>query len=164
MDLQKTQIEWAEKNLGRQIDWIGRVDVKAGILLGTLTAMLGVLFGINPKVGSMSTAQQALSLITLLILGGGCVYVLLTQFPRTAPPTEKAPSLLFFGTICARASDAYLREFKSMTPEQYLDDLLRQAHRNGEIVQSKFENLQIGYTLFWFGLLFWLLAVYLAKG
>lgn len=164
MDLEKERLDWADKLLARQLDWIGRYDTKSTLLLGICTAMLGALFSVTPKLREFNDLLSGSTLITLLLLAGALLFLVFAQFPRTREGKGAPKSSIFFGSIAGQKSAEFVADFQKRAADEHLCDLLWQTHRNAEIVQSKFCNLQVAYICFGLSLVPWSAAIYLAKG
>jgi len=72
-------------------------------------------------------------------------------------------SLLFFGTIAKMSFDDFKQKFKSISDEDYLNDLLCQIHINSEILEQKFSNIKAALTMIVLSVIPWVIAIYLSK-
>jgi len=153
------QIDREEKNLARQLDWIGRHDTKASVVLGLATGMLGVLASMGPKPSTWTPVVVILTCLSILLLGASFVFVHLGNYPKTKGPQ----SLIFFGTIASRSFDEYRKAAYLRSQEEYLQDLLMQSHVVACIVAKKFWALQWAYRMLFLALLPWAVCIYLFK-
>jgi hypothetical protein len=152
--------EAAEKNLKKHLDWISRYDVRSSIIVGICVAMLGVIANVAPAVTKWTLLFEVLFSISGVLLLSCLVSIWISQFPRTRSPNA---SLLFFGTIAPMKSDEYLRRFRTMTQQEYLEDLLRQTHANAEILRRKFNALKSALVFLLFSIVPWATTVFCAK-
>lgn len=151
------KIRIAELNLTRLLDWVGRVDTKASVVLGLGASMLGVLASLAPQpqlwtwrtvlFGVFSAVFQLASLF--------CVY--LVNYPRTKGPSS---SLNFFGGIASRTFREYTEAISKLTTSEYTSDVLEQCHRNAEIVSKKFAALKWAYRSLLVGVIPWAWCLY----
>jgi hypothetical protein len=56
--------------------------------------------------------------------------------------------------------DAYGEAVRTITEQEYLDDLIRQTHRTAEIATQKYRWIQRAQLAWYISILPWLLAVY----
>ena len=80
------------------------------------------------------------------------------RFPRTEGPEN---SLYYFGTIADIEIDQFCNQFSSRKEENHIEDILKQTHRNAEIVKIKFEYLKSAYILLVFGIVPWAISLFL---
>ena len=79
-------------------------------------------------------------------------------------------SLIYFREIAKRKEAQYAEEFRSISEEDYLKDLLGQVWRNSEILTEKFDHISTAFNWTAFSILPWvgslvLLAIhYPSKG
>src|SRR5437667_7577979 len=97
------QLDLQEKNLARQLDWIGRHDTKASVVLGLATGMLGVLASMGSKPSTWTPIVVVLTSVSIVLLGSSFVFIHLGNYPRTRGPR----SLIFFGKIAVLPLDEY---------------------------------------------------------
>lgn len=154
---EEERIRIAESNLGRLLDWIGRIDAKSSVILGVNTAMLGVLAGLAPK-------PQCWSRQTILLAGLGALFpiaslccVYFVNYPQTKGP---ATSLNFFGGIARRSFREYSEACMKVSAPEHLSDVLEQCHRNSEIVNQKFSWLRWAYRTLLIGVIPWVICLY----
>ena len=72
-------------------------------------------------------------------------------------------SLIFFGGISERDVGEYNRDLASLTQQQFLQDLSLQCHRNSVIAASKYRCVGRAMKALVWGVLPWLVGVYLLK-
>ncbi len=159
IQLAVNQLDRQEKNLARQLDWIGRHDTKASVALGLATGMLGILASMGPKPSTWTPLVVVLTCVSIVLLGSSFLFVYLGNFPRTSGPK----SLIFFGTISSLPIDEYRKTAYSQSQEDYLQDLLIQSHVVACIVAKKFWALQWAYRMLFLALPPWAASIYLFK-
>lgn len=145
------RVAMMEKNLSRQIDWIGKHDTKTSIVLGITTAMLGVLAHSLSKVPDLPQTQLCFTLLAFGLLGAVLVFLYVGNFPRT----DGSSSLIFFGSIAKEKRDRYMARIREQTPEGYLEDLTNQCHVVSTIVDRKFRSLQWAYRMLFLSIAPW---------
>ena len=151
-------IQATEKNLERLLDWVSRLDSKFPIILGIDTAMLGVLATFAPPLCLWSQLMTYFTILSVIFLGSTLLFVYLGSYPQTKGPKK---SLLYFGSIAKSSFSEYRQIFLNQNPENYLNDLLEQCHRNSEIIDLKFKRLKWAYRTLSIGVLPWAITVYL---
>ena len=152
-------IEKAELNLERQIEWIGKHDIKTSFVAGVAIAMLGVAANLDYSI-LRCTSYTIVITLTFLLLALSLFYVYLSQFPKVNSPNH---SLLFFGTIADRKLNKFQEEFKSINEEKYLEDLLHQTHVNADIVKKKFNYLKLALIFLLLAVIPWSFMIYKTK-
>ena len=151
------QIALLERVLARLIDWIGKHDSKASVLLGINTALLGVLGTLAGKQAVLSSCALILLAAAVLPLGISFMFIYLGNFPKIK---AAHPSLLYFGTIGKLEARSYERQLRQLTQEEYVSDLISQCHMIAQIVATKFDRLQWAYRMLFLSLPFWSLSIY----
>ena len=156
MDTQR-RIGFMELALTRQLKTNFAADTKVSTLIGIDTTMLAVLAALITRTGTSSPwviTLVALSAGGLLI---GLLFLSLSSVPRTS---RTNPSIVFFGSIASMGGDAYGEAVRTITEQEYLDDLIRQTHRTAEIATQKYRWIQRAQLAWYLSILPWLLAVY----
>jgi hypothetical protein len=155
----EARIDSAEKNLARLIDWVGKHDNKAAVVLSLATAMLGLLAAAVPAPAGLTPTKITLAAVTVALLGVCLGSLYLGNYPRTAGP----PSLLYFNSIAGFSPEEYQRSFAARAREEHLHDLLRQGHAISSILRTKFSTLRSAYRALFLAVLPWLLSIYMFK-
>jgi len=152
------QLEVAERRLDRLFDWVGRSDTKFSIILGVDTGMLGFLATSAPTSGSLSVIAIILAAVSVLLLVTSLVFIYRGTYPRTQGP---GASLIYFGSIADEERANLKERFRACDTDDHLDDVLEQVHRNSEILDSKFRELQWAYRALLIAIAPWAIALYL---
>jgi len=132
-----------EAQLARLLDWVRAAESRLALVLSLSTAMLGALAVLAPAASEWSVVAAIAAAFAALFLVLSIGFAALASFPRTAGPKR---SLIYFGGITSRDLTQYEAEVKSMTPHQYIDDLIRQCHRNAQIAERKYAWIQSSIT------------------
>ena len=147
----------AEANLGRLLDWIGRIDTKSSVVLGVGTAMLALL-------ASLAPSPRIWTLQTVIFGATGAVcplaslfFVYAANYPRVK---GSSTSLNFFGGISSKTFREYAKAFMDASAGDHLSDVLEQCHRNAEIISQKFSALKWAYRALLVGVVPWILCLY----
>ncbi len=132
-------IAWEETELARLLDWVRAAESRLALVLPLSTAMLGALAVLSPVASKWTVVSGIAASITALLLVLSIVFAACAYFPRTTGPKG---SLIYFAGITDRDLEQYENEVKSMIAESYLEDLIRQCHRNAQIAERKYTWVQ----------------------
>jgi hypothetical protein len=149
----------ASENLDRLLEWISRVDNKAGFTFIVLSAMLGALAAAIPPPASVDWLACAAAIASAGILLASAACIMLAAFPRTRTPAGAHPSLFYFGTIASLPRDAYEARFVGAGRDALTRDVLHQCHANATILALKFRMLRRSQALVFIALPAWLLTL-----
>ncbi|NGP88859.1 Pycsar system effector family protein [Fodinibius halophilus] len=151
------KIEKAELSLSRMLEWVRASESRISIIFSISTAMIGVVIVLLKTADSVDCWGLGLGIVTLALL--------LTTVAISAiailPETEGPGSFIYFGAIAKKQADQYTEEFKALSDEEYLDDLLAQCHRNAEIANKKYKWVQRSMGCLFLSIVPWLLSIYL---
>jgi hypothetical protein len=150
-------IERAEEKLSRILDWIRSADSRLRFVLPLAIAMLGVISALIPPPSLWTLLGGISASFSVFFLILSIVFCAFSTFPRTSGPLG---SLIYFGGITTRELAQYERDFRSMSDDDYLADLLNQCHRNAQIAQAKFTWLQRSIACLFFSLIPWIVGLY----
>jgi hypothetical protein len=144
------------------LHWINAADTKAAFVFTLDTAMLGVLASFSSRgTEAWAIGTTVLIFITVALLLPSLLFVSFATFPRTDGPKR---SLIYFGGICSRDLNEYKKDSKSLTEDDYIEDLTAQCHQNAVIANNKFFWVQFALLLMYLSVVPWGLAVYLLFG
>ncbi len=152
------KIAFLETTLERLLSWIEAADSKVGLVLAIDTAMLGVLAALAPSPSGWTVESVILAAVALVLLLISLLTSSVASFPRTEGPPE---SMIYFKGITEREAHQYERAVSDLTTEQYIQDLMGQCHRNGQIAGAKFAWVRRSMIALYLSVLPWALAVYL---
>lgn len=150
----------AKKNLDYMLDWIGRFDNKASIILGLNLGMLSLLVSFAPPLDMWTRMMWGAIILTIIALGLSFLCIYFSIFPRTTDPGD---SLFYFGSIAKRDCNEYQQEFISKSDADHVEDILAQVHRNAVILTTKFEYLKGAYLTLILGVVPWTIALFLFR-
>lgn len=94
--------------------------------------------------------------ITALLLSSSIYYLYAGGTPVLAGGHQ---SLVYFREIAKRREAAFIDEFRGISEEEYLTDLLGQVWRNSEILASKFDHLQRALLCLALAIFPWLISL-----
>lgn len=154
------KISWAELNLQRKLDWIGRYDTRIVFITGISIAMMGVLMNACISVVIWNCSLYITFGASLILLLGSLILLYFGQYPKTVSPND---SLIFFGTIASLKLDAFQKKFMKMSDKEYLEDLLSQVHINSVILKKKFWVLKASLIFILIAIIPWSIALYQSK-
>lgn len=150
-------IEVAPKQLDRVLSFFARVEAKASFLFAINSAFLGIL-AVHVERSDFNDCPRYVSLALAAVgLATSFYYVYRCSFPNL---TGGHRSLIYFKEIAKLREQDYIKSFKSMPDNDYVDDVLSQAWRNSEILAEKFRAIKIAFIVTGVTLLPW--SVYLA--
>jgi hypothetical protein len=155
---EEQRIAFLEASLARLLQWIGAAEARITVILGIDTAMLGTLAAFAPSPKLWTTAAVVCGAIAVFSLVLSLIFVALASFPRTTGPKQ---SIIYFDGITSRDSDQYLALVRSVTTGEYIEDLVRQCHRNAQIASAKFEWVRRGFLGLFIAIMPWALAIFL---
>lgn len=155
---QKMTVDILEKELARLLSWIQTIESKISIIFPLSTAMLGSLAVLVPKYACWTAFPTIVSVISILFLIFSIVFSALASFPRTSGPEE---SLIYFGRIASMDLDQYETAVKQLGQDGYIDDLIKQCHRNAQIAKRKFSWVKRALACLFISSAPWVIAVYL---
>lgn len=142
------KIHYQFETLRRYDDNISSSNVKAGLLLSFLGAMIfGLLMRFMALFNSTADLFYLLTItfITLTILATvvAAWYLLATVFPNLSDGSSRK-SLIFFGDVAThpQGADGYIHDVFAASPETTLRDISEQVYLVAHIVNNKFENLK----------------------
>ena len=153
----REQLEAAERRLDRLLDWVGRSDTKFSVVLGVDTGMLGFLATSVPS-GAVPVTAIVFAAVSVVLLVASLVFIYRGTYPRTKGPSG---SLVYFGSIAEEGLEDLKKRFLACGKEDHLDDVLGQVHRNSEILDRKFTELQRAYRCLLAAVIPWAITLYL---
>jgi hypothetical protein len=151
-------VAFLEQELARLLTWIQAAESRMALVLPLSTAMLGALAVLAPPATKWSVLSAILASLASLFLVVSVLMTALAFFPRTKGPKG---SLIYFGGITDRELNQYETAVKQMENIDYIDDLLRQCHRNAQIAERKFTWVQRAMACLFFAFLPWLFCLFL---
>ena len=155
MDKSKV-LELAPKQLERVLSFFARVEAKASFIFAINSALLGAL--------ALHVERYFTDWRRYLALGAAVVglatsfyYVYRCSFPALSGGHQ---SLIYFKEIAKLREQTFLKSFRDLEEDEYVDDLLSQTWRNSQILTEKFRTVKIAFIATALTLLPW--SIYLA--
>jgi hypothetical protein len=151
------KINLMEQSLARLLQMEANADSKLSINVAIDTTMLAIAAALTQRVASAPGWVFALAAVAGFFLLLSLLCLSFCALPRTSKTTS---SVVFFGSIARNTLGAYDGMVKSLTEEQYLDDLIMQCHRNAQIASTKYTWIQRAQAAWFASIVPWLLTVY----
>lgn len=155
---EKDRIDWLDKILGRQIQWIAAADSRIIILLGIDTAMLGVLATRVQILKAWTIPDACAVTLALVALAISLFSVGMAAVPRTSGPKQ---SLIFFQGIADHDIEQFKTAMENLTNADLIKDLANQTHRNAQIASLKFRWVTCSLRLLVIAITPWAVALFL---
>lgn len=153
----RNKVEFAEKALSRQLEWISKSDAKIPVIFAINSAMLGYVISLLPNFKSWTICITSITLWVIILLSGSVALLALAAFPRLKGPKS---SLLFFGSIVKRDEVTYIREMRDITDNDLVEDLLKQTYRNSQIAAIKYSYIKWATISTFISFPFWLITLW----
>lgn len=147
-----------EKELERLLGWVRAVETRTSFIIPLSTGMLGALAALAPTSTPWTFPAAISSSIALILLALSLASCALAAFPRTTGPKG---SLIYFGGISTMELEQYAAAMKNLSVDAYIDDLVRQCHRNAQIAERKYAWIQRALGCLFLGAAPWTLSVFL---
>lgn len=147
-----------EAELARLLDWVRAAESRLALVLPLSTAMLGALAVLAPAASKWTVVAAIAAAFAAFFLVLSIAFAAFASFPRTTGPTG---SLIYFGGITSRDLTQYGSEVKSMTPDQYIDDLIGQCYRNAQIAERKYTWIQRSMACLFIAALPWVISLFI---
>jgi hypothetical protein len=157
----QNQLDWLEKDLDRNLDWIKAADTRIFLVVPLSTGMLGALSLTRKLSPNVFSLDIALILISGALLGGSIVCIAAAAFPRTVGPKG---SLIFFGGIASRSLSEFQQAINERDVTSRQQDLINQCHRNAEIASLKYKWVRRSLAFLLIGSISWAFTMYLSVG
>lgn len=141
--------------LERQIAWIASADSKITVLGPLPIAMLAIsLSQVTEKMSSVGLEDFPLIASSLAL----CISLYFAK--ATLTPRVKGPdnSIVFFGRIASQSPEDYTHNIRSLSAQDYSNDLIQQIHRNAVIADVKHRNIRRATWFLALAVPFWLFA------
>lgn len=152
----KELIDTAKDTLSRVLGFFPRVDAMLSVLLALNLALLGVLATNAPAAPKMDFYSTAGAMVFGIFASITFFHLYKSAFPRL---DGGHTSLLYFREIARKTDLTYREEFKKITEESYLEDLIEQTWINSFILKEKYDHLKLAFIFLLLSLVFWLPTV-----
>jgi len=154
----RDRVRMMELSIERLLKTNSVAETKVATLMGMDTTMLAVLAALVTARSLLSPWIIALAILSALGLLIGLLFLSLSALPRTSRPRQ---SIIFFGAISAAGAEAYAERIRTVSDEEYIEDLADQCYRTATITTQKFRWIQRAQMAWYGSIIPWLLTVYL---
>lgn len=151
------KIQFLEKNLARQLDWIRAADAKIAPIIFITTSMLGATVAFlsrSPNLGGLTLFLAAVCVAALIYT---LFCMIMVNFPRITRYDESA---IFFEGIKFAGFESFSRKAREMTHDAYIQDLTRMCYNNAIIASSKFRHVKRAMISLFTAIIPWVALVY----
>ena len=152
------QIDLLEKELIRLLAWVQSVESRMGWVLPLSTAMLGAMAILAPTFSKWTIFPAIMTTFAVVFLILSVVFSALSSFPRT---TGTKGSLIYFGGIVTKDLEQYDNDIRGLSKDDYINDLIRQCHRNAQIAERKHAWIQRALGSLFIASGPWVVSIYL---
>jgi hypothetical protein len=147
----------APKQLDRVLSFFSRVEAKASFVFAINSALLGTL-AVHIERSDFNDWHHYSSLgLTMLGLAISYYYVYRCSFPNLSGGHL---SLVYFKEIGRLREQNFINQFRELSHDDFIDDILAQTWRNSQILTEKFRTIKIAFIATGVSLLPW--TAYLA--
>jgi len=146
----------ADGALQRNLAWVRAADSKVPSAFAVDAAMLGVLGLRLPSLDQLAALPAMLWGLAAVCLIASLIALGLVVLPRLGGPKD---SVVFFGTATALKEGAYVERLLDTNRTHLAQDMARQAYRNAEIAQMKYNRLLVAFWLMFIAVPFWVAAL-----
>ena len=137
-------VERAENQLNLVLSFFSRVETKSSFLFAVNIGMLAIAFT-NLTYGDITTWYIVLPLFGSLVCASSAIFYVGSVVKPDL--TGGKSSTVYFASISQMSESEFVDKFSKQSDQDLEIELLRQAHRNSEILKEKFEA--VGKSLFW---------------
>ncbi|MCE9619069.1 MAG: DUF5706 domain-containing protein [Planctomycetes bacterium] len=145
-------IDRNEKVLDRTQEAIRAADTKTGILVAVATAMVGATLLCIPAPEYRNSNMLIIAFAAIALPVFQMMWCLHTTIPHN---NAKKTSLIYYGEICQKTLEDFVKDAANADDVVYQEDLLNQVHRNSQIASAKHGHLKIGLGMMWWAIPIW---------
>ncbi len=157
MDSDRERVGFLEAELARLLEWGRAAESRLALVLPLSTAMLGALSVFAPAASKWTTLAAIGAAFAAFFLVLSIAFAALASFPRTTGPKG---SLIYFGGIVQKELSQYDTAIKQLSINDYLEDLIKQCHRNAQIAERKYCWVQRSMGCLFLASLPWAIALF----
>jgi hypothetical protein len=150
------QISASEKSLERVLSFFSRIENRASVLFAINTAMLAFLGTNSPALKYFTEWYMFIVVIPIGLIVGSLWCIYKCHFPKLDGGQS---SLLYFREISARTEVKFIGEYKKLSKDGYLEDILSQVWRNSEILKEKFDYLKCAFIFLALAIFPWIISL-----
>jgi len=151
------KIQFLEKNLARQLDWIRAADSKIAPVIFITTSLLGASVAFLSKTPKLSGFTLTLAAVCIIALIYTLFCMVMVNFPRITRYDESA---IFFEGIKFSGFSGFEKKAGEITEEAYFNDLTRMCYNSAIIASTKFKYVKKAMISLFIAILPWTLLVY----
>lgn len=152
--------ELAPKQLERVLGFFARVEAKANFVFAVNSALLGGL-AIHVERSDFNEWHRYVALgLAVVGLATSYYYVYRCSFPTLGGGHR---SIIYFKEIARLREQTFVKTFRDLEEDDYVDDVLSQTWRNSQILTEKFRTIKIAFIATGLALLPWSLYLALAS-
>lgn len=151
------RINFLEKNLERQIEWIRAADTKIVPLMFITTSLLGTTAAFISKTETISgfILFFAVTCVSMLLLTLYCI--VMVSFPRIK---NNDKSLILFEGIKHSGYKTFEKKMHELSQETHFKELAKMCHSSSLIASRKFFYVKRAMIFLFSSILPWVLLVY----
>lgn len=158
------KIDYLFKIIARYDTYINSTNAKASLIIAWNGVVIGAVLLKFDSIVKMYESLSCGSLIAkiFITLIGLCsvisnILVFRVVFPflkATREKKSKRKSLIFFGSVASMGNKEYIEKFKTISEEDFLDDITEQAAVIAEGLNIKMKNMKWSIEVIYGGLVF----------
>lgn len=148
-------IDASKDQLARVLGFFPRVDAVSSVLLGVDLGMLALLANKTLPLKAFEWGMT-FAAVPALLIGISLYHLFRGYFPIL---TGGWHSLIYFREIAQRKEEDFIKDFRALTEEAYVGDLLSQVWRNSEILTQKFNHLSKAFIFLAWAIIPWLFVL-----
>ena len=170
-----SKINEAKATLDRNIVFVSNCDSKTSIVLSATGVLLTIILTNNGIETIFNIIKSCISqknfcnimflfffAISIVLLVIGFYNLCMVLIARTKNASAFKSQIFFSGIANFKDKNTFLQKFASMTPEEYLDELVTEIYANAKIAVIKYKKYNTGFKFTIIG--FTLFAVILLMG
>jgi len=155
MDI-KDQIHSAQDLLSKILSFFPRIDSKGSVLLGIDIGMLAILAANAPSFDLFTEWYMYIPILPVTLISISVWHLYKSNFPKLDGGYQ---SMIYFKEIAGRTEAKYLEEFKNMSAEQYLKEILGQVWRNSQILKEKYHHIKYAFNFMALAIIPWAVSL-----
>jgi hypothetical protein len=135
-------IELAPKQLERVLGFFVKVEAKANFVFAIDSGLLGTL-ALHVERSDFNDWRRCVALgLAAAGLAISYYFVYRCSFPTLSGGHQ---SLIYFREIAKLREQTFVKNFRDLDDDDYIDDLLSQTWRNSQILTEKFRTIKIAF-------------------
>ena len=151
------RIDFLEKNLERQIDWIRAADTKIVPIMFITTSLLGTTAAFISKTPEVSGLVLILAIICISTLLTTLYCIVMVSFPRIKNNNQ---SLILFEGIKHSGYKSFEKKIHELSQETHFKELAKMCHSSSLIASRKFYYVKKAMIFLFSSIIPWVLLIY----